>query len=92
MLDETDDPVDVYDSTDSYAALFFELFWNYYVATSDDSFMLDTDNKDIIDTILICFKAAYSGTPRCKAYLTDRGFRGAVRGNSNNQKEFLIVL
>ena len=55
-MEESDNTVDVYDSTDSYAALFFELLLNYYKATGDDSLI----DGDILDLILQCLEDSLS--------------------------------
>ena len=57
---ESSDTVDVYDSTDSYAALFFELVLNYYEVTGDDSFI----EKEILDHVLSCLVASLSENPK----------------------------
>ena len=55
---ESDNTVDVYDSTDSYAALFFELLLNYYEATGDDSLI----TKPMLDLVLDCLEFSFSAS------------------------------
>ena len=56
-LAESNDTVDVYDSTDSYAALFFELLLNYTTTTGDYSFI----TKPTLDLVLQCLEESFSG-------------------------------
>ena len=56
MRSEGDGSVDVYDSTDSYAALFFDLLLNYYEATDDASLI----NKETLDLVLLCLQDSFS--------------------------------
>ena len=56
---ESDNTVDVYDSTDSYAALFLELLVKYYEATGDDDFITPAT----LDLVLDCLEASFSSSP-----------------------------
>ena len=64
---ESDNTVDVYDSTDSYAALFFELLLRYYSADRSSPLNpLDDDSlikKEILDLVLDCLVFSFSSSP-----------------------------
>ena len=55
-LEESNNTVDVYDSTDSYAALFFELLLNYTKTTGDNSVI----DEPTLDLVLECLEKAIS--------------------------------
>ena len=61
---ESDNTVDVYDSTDSYAALFFELLLKYYETTEEDPLGVDSlIESSMLDLIRLCLEESFSTSP-----------------------------
>ena len=83
-MEESQGTVDVYDSTDSYAALFFELLLNYYETTGDSSLI----TKELLNLVLSCLEDSLSKDPQI---LSDpNGALLTVAKPGNYPMEFLM--
>ena len=71
---ESDNTVDVYDSTDSYAALFYDLLLNYVEVTGDPTNILSrtVHGRPLLDLILDCldFSLSNASSVENEVYLT----------------------
>ena len=81
-LEESNNTVDVYDSTDSYAALFFELLLNYSKTTGDNSVIDELP----LDLVLRCLEESFS---KSQAILDDPALLLTV-AKPNYPMEFLM--